>query len=599
MLILQKGINTRNNIPIVYIKGDTFNIRNQLGKNGLGLNWYGVEKMWWIYENNLSQSIISGLNKLGIDISVITNISQQQTDTSKTNSPIINKPEFQKPTNSPSLTNKTDTDKDAPSEKYYGFKVKENIYSISTKLKVDEIEYNFNIIMDRNYLTGKRKQPRYIYNVLYNGKLIGTLTEKPMLIGTYNEDQLALEIPKKIQARFDAKEKSKIYRAFKIDQELAQRDPELTEFLKTWYDIKYDKNKNVDEFVKNKIPDRTVKIDEIGYEGNFPIKLELLSNTIYVYPNVNHPLAPHEKILTTIEILPEIRNIKQLNQYIDKKIIDDDTKIKERYIEYLKSFPYKQEEQKASEKSMNVIVDMIGKNFDVDFFKNKLVEYGYIRPNKRTKQQGEGMVPQGSIKYVLDDNKIRDDVYGSKLRNQPEYFYAVLAYYLMRKVRNITSWTEIMLVTWMESWVNLANRYNKNLVFKDIDNYLGQLVKLIYRNLYKQEAPKDRTESYEDFYNWFNEDQGTSGEQKTRPSGNALNIFVQFATKLGINSDVARNKPRSAYRELSKKYHPDLNPNNLEATEIMKILNALYHALPGDVIEANNWWQKIILANKQ
>ncbi|HYD82343.1 MAG TPA: J domain-containing protein [Paucimonas sp.] len=49
------------------------------------------------------------------------------------------------------------------------------------------------------------------------------------------------------------------------------------------------------------------------------------------------------------------------------------------------------------------------------------------------------------------------------------------------------------------------------------------------------------------------------------------------------NLKVARDAPpeviRAAYRTLSKKYHPDHNPNNKEAIRIIQLVNAAYEVL--------------------
>jgi curved DNA-binding protein CbpA len=49
------------------------------------------------------------------------------------------------------------------------------------------------------------------------------------------------------------------------------------------------------------------------------------------------------------------------------------------------------------------------------------------------------------------------------------------------------------------------------------------------------------------------------------------------------NLKVARNAPpeviRAAYRTLSKKYHPDHNPDNKEAIRIIQLINAAYEVL--------------------
>jgi curved DNA-binding protein CbpA len=53
------------------------------------------------------------------------------------------------------------------------------------------------------------------------------------------------------------------------------------------------------------------------------------------------------------------------------------------------------------------------------------------------------------------------------------------------------------------------------------------------------------------------------------------------------NLKVARNAPpeviRAAYKTLSKKYHPDHNPNNPEAIRIIQLINAAYDVLSDPV----------------
>jgi hypothetical protein len=147
----------------------------------------------------------------------------------------------------------------------------------------------------------------------------------------------------------------------------------------------------------------------------------------------------------------------------------------------------------------------------------------------------------------------------------------------------------------------LANRYGKNISLRGFEEYLENLVKLLFKDIFGRGAPKSTWESYEDFYGWFYgaEDTGEQqGRQEKRgPVQNPVNAFVQFAVGLGIDPNEARNSPRSVYRKLSLMLHPDLNPNDKAKEEKFKILSSLFEELPNE-LKAKNWYQRIILATK-
>jgi molecular chaperone DnaJ len=56
---------------------------------------------------------------------------------------------------------------------------------------------------------------------------------------------------------------------------------------------------------------------------------------------------------------------------------------------------------------------------------------------------------------------------------------------------------------------------------------------------------------------------------------------------LGVKTTATADEIRSAYRNLAKKYHPDLNPNNKEAAEKMKEINVAYETLGDEKKRAN------------
>ena len=590
MVKLKKSVHSVNNNPIVVVYGDTYPIYKHLGKNGLGFTWFGAYKFWWLYEKDFTPEKLDYLKKLGVDTTEYDGGTQQ--DPTASPEKVIDTYKQNLPPKQESLTNKTDEDSDAPSSKYYGFPINKNIYSTEIECDIDGEKFPIKVIMSRSFEKGVRKIPVYRYTTEYNNIPLGSIAEKaPGNYGTYNEDNLVKDIQPKIQARFDAKEKSKTYLRFKIQKRLELRDPQFTQFLETWKNL-FGKKEEEQKFIEENLGTFGINIDKDGYNGFFPIELVYYGNkTIYFETKVDHPLAPSHRNLGSLDIHSSIKNLQELKDLLSKSIEVNKQNIEENYIKYLKSFPYKQEEQQKSETEMRRIVDMIVHNFiDLGEIQNELERRGFIRKSLR----GEGWV---ITKVAMEA--------GYKSSNSADQFYGAIAYWLHRKKHNITSITEMMLVTAVSDLANLLKRYGYTVGFREVNNFLeNKIVNPLYKQLFNENPPKSQADNMRDFYsgNWG----GSSSQSNAQStSQNTLDNFVNYAVSLGANAEETRLNPKGAYRKLSLQFHPSSTTNATKSPEEIKELektfgelSVLFNALPDNIKRANNWYEKIIFAKK-
>ena len=594
---LEQGINTKTNQPIAYIPGDreTMAIKDRLGSRGLGFRWYGQRKMWWMPANRVNLPLLSALQGLNVDVSEFS--GGQETPTIQ-RQPTPPEPEIQKEPEVPEVTNKTDYDEYIPGRyeralkpRYLGFPPKSGIYETETELEANGNQYPIKVVVDRWYAytkgtggrkTGRRKIPMYRYRAFYNNEPIGSLPENaPGEWNTYSEDALVLKAPEKIQERLSLGDESKIHQGLMARLQLAQRSDDLLQLFEQISDLRYGK--------ESESPlARNIKIDEPGYEGEFPISFTTIDGkTLYGNPSIKHEFAPRSSTIVYIHIPNTVHTIDDLNRFLDQEINENYEDISKQYLKYLKSFPYSQEEAEKSKGQMSEIMDMVATGrADPEYLKNELVSRGYIRPSKKVKKEERvpGFVPSGQIKWVIDSKKIVNDAY--RTDNSPDSFYALIAYCLHRKARRIESWSEMMLTDGIRRWSNLAETYGYDLEFKDFSNYLDRAVAGLYRAIYNQTPPKSMGEQWSEFY------YGPSATSPTQTEY-ALDNFVTFVSELGYDAEKARSNPKDTYRQLATQWHPDVNQDP-KAEKIFVELSQYWAALPQEYKIASNWYKKII-----
>jgi len=595
--------------PVLVITGNTFPIKDRLKILGfkpyrLGQSWVQVMdiKTFKSKSQEEQKRIFLELNSMGIQNTKILNVEQKSNEptppisqpTPKIEKEILQGEEYP-------YRSSIGKDRENRTREKYSFPIAKNILEVNINVKIGDEVKTEKAQISRSFMPGKtsdtykvtfdkdyRDFPIYEFDIgkKENGSPIlklrigtkGKTTQYPW--GTYNErEYLTQTLVPRIE---DIITKRNQYQQAFIDvYDKKQRDQELETFLQK---IKYSwDNENV-------LFD--LKITEGPYIGSYPVNIYYWEpQEIVLETALKHPLAPRKTTLTRIDLVG-IHNINELNSSVIKALAEP--KSIKNYVEYLSSFPFLGDQlEEETKKFENIRYFIKNKSIDVESVLQKIKEMGYIRPHKRQKSMGPGMTSGDEIKWVLDSEAIRNGIYSRGFeKSSPDFFYTVVAYYVMKAKTGQWSWTDIMLVDSIRDWINIMKKFGEELDFKEISETISAIGKEILYMVFGQKS-QTRREKYYNFYyggGFFGNDEGSGFGQ----SSNSSTIELEnYSRKLGL--DPTGLTPKRLYRQLTRVTHPDVNRNDPSAEENFKELGRIWDAIPEELKQACNWYEKITI----
>lgn len=602
--VLSEGIHSSNNRPIYILKGNTYPIRQSLGRKGLGFNWYNAKKIWWMYKDRFTSRTAEGLKRLGVDTSILGEEPKPVSPEEPPSPPVETPLETETPISESSVDSSWE-EADRKS-RWYGFPIKKNIFSDTIQVFVDDQPYSLNITVDRNFKKGRRKIPSYSIHIKRerDNQHIGTLrisSPNQALWGTYNEyEDVIKTIPERLQKRLNLKEQSNLYKQIKYEEEVSKRTPEFLQFLKD-HERYGEKKERIVKYLDIETP---------PYEGSYLVAFAALreGNLWHGDTAIEHPLAPHSRTVYSLYLPPEVHTVDEFQVWLEREFQDSENKAKakEEYLKYLKSFSYLEEQQQESRSEFNRIVPIIeNRIMSTDFFRDRLLELGYIRPAKRRiKRPGIGVEVSEEVPMILDTKKILDASYNfGRLSRTPNFFYAVLAYLMHRHKAGNIGFMSWQIGSNISSFHKTLEQHGLDISYRELDEYLDILAKKLLYEIIGVRARGSAWDQYEAFYggdwgatSWEREQQNTPTSHE---QASFLNSFLNFAEQQGVNRELAQSNPRKAYRQLIMKLHPDINPN---AENLFKQLVSLWENVPNEYkkafsrihLKTASWLKKII-----
>ncbi len=603
-LTVSTGTHDRSGRPIYILQGPTYPIKGKLGRNGLGFSYWRPVG-WWMYQDRMTTRVSSALQTLGFDLSALGGASPAVDNApSAPGAPepqMGAEPPVEPATAAPvAPTGVTDQSWDGtePKSRWYGFPIKNPIYETIVQVEVNGQSFDLKVTLGRWFKKARRRVPSYMYNIFWNDQTIGRLAKaSPSDWGTYDEGEIAGAIPAFIQERMALGTKSKMYNSLIYYIQLSGRDQELTEYLQGFEGVHNEET----GWTKNKI-DKTIHLDEPGYEGDFPVKFFAYSDGINWYGEtaLEHPHAPRPKTIFYMGDVPaSVRTVDEFHQWLENRINEPKImdRAKELYLDYLKSFHYSEAEQAEALGHFGEIIPIIeGKVTDPNFFRGKLMEHGYIRPKRNRRRTGPGMQPQDSIELILDTRKIVDDSYDwGKISTSPNYFYSVLAYLMHRKKAGNIGWGSHQINSSIYNFGELLKRYGATIDADGLYDYIDSLASKLLNEVIGVQSRNSAWDNYENFYGDGGVGVGDGGGD-VFPEAPGLDMFIQFAASHGLDPATIKSDPKKAWRILAHKFHPDRNPNNPEVEAQFIELGNLWSNVPEQIRQsAESWLYRVCL----
>ena len=588
---------------VVY--GDTYPIKDSL--NNLGFKWKSYLNGWLISEKKMNEYVSKSLAQLG----VIT--TQPTLKITPTMQPA---PQAQQTTQATPAQQIAPTAPIPPPQqiwkteneemtRWYGFPMNKNVKEFDLEFELLGDKHTEHVTIERTYVKGKgyseksrefKGIPKYI--VYVGSKAVEDKTEPLATLsyiskqkwGTYNEEEYLKSLEKTIRTRIENNPPQQRVSTSHIDlthyYDCQKRTPEFKQFLEDLSDKKVQ-------------PEYHLTIDEGEYKGTYPVTVHTYrgadTDTIYVDSNLQNSLNKSQKTIGYGFKLTGIHTREEFDKAMNEYLKTDEPK--KYYLDFLKSFPFLASQQEESKKHFTTIQSLLETpNSSADEILRKIQEYGYIRPSKRQRQQ-ESLSLGDEIHWVIDSKKIVNDVYSNSfLHSTPEFFYAVIAYYVHRKVRGIWSWTDMMLTDSIYSWIRAMEAFGAKIDRKEIYSTIEKIGNIIVEKIYGKATQEQKDKkSFNDFYGYTSGEE--SGARPTRQTDSALSEFIEFAKQFGIEAEGIENNLKQVYRVLANQTHPDKfqdEEKQKEMTKKFQDLQDIWSRIPQQFKTALNWYDRVI-----